>query len=71
MPKPKRDHIEKPEDKERKKWFDHLSPKEHEEYLSKLGLDEEDKQAIQEIKELEQHPLEEREIPEHKMKKKK
>ena len=34
--------IEKPEDKAWKEWFDKLSIKEHESYLAKLGLDEED-----------------------------
>ncbi|MEW6295581.1 MAG: hypothetical protein AB1467_04780 [Candidatus Diapherotrites archaeon] len=30
--------ISKPEDKTWKEWYEKLSPKEHEEYLSKLGL---------------------------------
>jgi len=30
--------ISKPEDKMWKDWYEKLSPKEHEEYLSKLGL---------------------------------
>ena len=34
--------IEKPEDKAWKEWYDKLDPKEHEEYLSKLGLEKED-----------------------------
>ncbi len=34
--------IEKPEDKIWKEWFNKLSLKEHENYLAKLGLDEED-----------------------------
>ncbi len=34
--------ISKPEDKVWKEWFDNLDVKEHESYLSKLGLDKED-----------------------------
>ena len=34
--------IEKPEDKAWKEWYEKLAPKEHEEYLSKLGLGKED-----------------------------
>lgn len=34
--------IEKPEDKAWKEWYEKLDPKEHEEYLSKLGLGKED-----------------------------
>ena len=37
--------AEKPEDKEWKKWFDKLDKKEHENYLRKLGLDDEDIEA--------------------------
>ena len=39
--------IEKPEDKDWKQWFEKLDTSDHDEYLHKLGLDEE------EIKELE------------------
>jgi|GEM_PF-3469070 len=34
--------IEKPEDKGWKDWYEKLGEKEHEEYLSKLGLEKED-----------------------------
>lgn len=34
--------IEKPEDKEWGQWYSKLSSKEHQEYLSKLGLDDEE-----------------------------
>jgi len=34
--------IEKPEDKAWQEWYDKLDAKEHENYLSKLGLDKED-----------------------------
>lgn len=34
--------IEKPEDKEWKKWYETLGVEEHEQYLGKLGLDRED-----------------------------
>ena len=34
--------IEKPEDKAWREWYEKLDPKEHEEYLSKLGLDKEE-----------------------------
>ena len=34
--------IEKPEDKAWKEWYEKLAPKEHEEYLSKLGLEKEE-----------------------------
>lgn len=34
--------IEKPEDKSWKDWYEKLDPKEHEEYLAKLGLEKEE-----------------------------
>lgn len=42
MPKKMRDHIEKPEDKVWKDWFTKLKPEDHEHYLEKLGLGEDD-----------------------------
>ena len=35
-------NISSPEDKAWNEWFNNLSPAEHEDYLSKLGLDKED-----------------------------
>ncbi len=50
--KPKADaKIDKPEDHEWKKWYQGLSEKEHESYLAKLGLDNDD------IKEWEGHSV--------------
>lgn len=46
-----KDHIEKPEDKLWKQWFDKLTPKDHDSYMSKLGLTEEDKEELPEIEE--------------------
>lgn len=47
MPKkPLRDHIEKPEDKIWKEWFTKLKPEDHEHYLEKLGLDQEDMEEL-------------------------
>ncbi len=46
----KRDHIEKPEDQEWLKWYNDLTPQDHEKYLAKLGLDKEDKEELEEIK---------------------
>ena len=43
--------IEKPEDREWKKWYDTLDIKEHEKKLAMLGLDKED------IKEWENHSV--------------
>jgi hypothetical protein len=40
-PKPE-GKIEKPEDKSWKEWYNSLDVKEHENYLSKLGLDKDD-----------------------------
>ncbi len=34
--------ISRPEDKAWNEWFNKLRPEEHEDYLSKLGLDKED-----------------------------
>lgn len=44
-----RDHIEKPEDKVWKDWFTKLKPEDHEHYLEKLGLDQEDMEELPEI----------------------
>ena len=50
MPKKSaRDHIEKPEDKVWKDWFTKLKPEDHEHYLEKLGLDQEDMGELPEI----------------------
>jgi hypothetical protein len=46
----KRDHIEKPEDKEWLKWYNGLSQQDHQKYLAKLGLDKEDQEELNEIK---------------------
>ncbi len=35
-------NISRPEDKAWNEWFNKLRPEEHEDYLSKLGLDKED-----------------------------
>lgn len=43
--------IDKPEDREWKKWYEGLDPKEHEKKLAMLGLDKED------IEEWEQHSV--------------
>ena len=43
--------IEKPEDRDWKDWYEKLGEKEHEEYLSKLGLEKED------IEEWERHSV--------------
>ena len=49
--KPKADHIEKPEDKQWQEWYGKLSKKDHEKYLSKLGLTDADQGELKEIKE--------------------
>lgn len=49
MPKKMRDHIEKPEDKVWKDWFTKLKPEDHEHYLEKLGLGEDDLEELPEI----------------------
>jgi len=46
-----KDHIEKPEDKIWKQWFEKLTPKDHDNYMAKLGLTEEDKEELPEIEE--------------------
>ena len=46
----KRDRIEKPEDKEWLKWYNSLTSKDHEGYLTKLGLGKEDKEELAELK---------------------
>lgn len=52
-----REKIEKPEDAEWRNWFNQLSQKDHETYLEKLGLTKEDRDGIEEIKELENNPI--------------
>jgi hypothetical protein len=47
--------IEKPEDKAWKEWYDKLDPKEHEEYLSKLGLDKDDIEEWEETEGFKEH----------------
>jgi hypothetical protein len=46
-----KDHIEKPEDKIWQQWFNKLTPKDHDNYMAKLGLTEEDKAELPEIEE--------------------
>lgn len=46
-----KDHIEKPEDKIWKQWFEKLTPKDHDNYMAKLGLTDEDKEELPVIEE--------------------
>ncbi|HIH21227.1 MAG: hypothetical protein J4478_00330 [Candidatus Diapherotrites archaeon] len=46
-----KDHIEKPEDKVWKQWFEKLTTKDHDSYMAKLGLTQEDKEELPEIEE--------------------
>ena len=42
--------IEKPEDKEWRKWYGGLSKEDHKRYLAKLGLEEDDLDEMDEVK---------------------
>lgn len=46
----KREKIEKPEDKDWLKWYQGLTPKDHAQYLAKLGLDKSDQEELEEVK---------------------
>ena len=47
---PKAGKIEKPEDTEWRKWFGGLTKEDHKKYLTKLGLDEDDLEEMDEVK---------------------
>lgn len=61
----KRDHIEKPEDRDWLSWYNSLTPKDHEKYLEKLGLDKSDQEELDEVKKelkkAKEHPQEKEE----------